>query len=97
MSYTDPFVPTLAARAWHGGRDLTSVPLDDATLASVDCVAILTDHTSIDYEALAARGVAGRRLAQRDQAEASARVPARARRRTVACSRRCSRRAEEAA
>ncbi|MEQ1728969.1 MAG: nucleotide sugar dehydrogenase, partial [Vicinamibacterales bacterium] len=27
VSYTDPFVPTLAARAWHGGFDLASVPL----------------------------------------------------------------------
>src|SRR5215217_7913929 len=25
VSYTDPFVPKLAARAWHGDRDLTSV------------------------------------------------------------------------
>ena len=53
VSYTDPFVPTLAARAWHGGLDLTSVPLDAATLASFDCVAILTDHSAIDYAGLA--------------------------------------------
>jgi UDP-N-acetyl-D-glucosamine dehydrogenase len=53
VSYTDPFVPALAARAWHGSCDLTSVPLDAASLADVDCVAILTDHTSIDYTSLA--------------------------------------------
>jgi UDP-N-acetyl-D-glucosamine dehydrogenase len=53
VSYTDPFVPTLASRAWHGDADLASVALDAASLADVDCVAILTDHTAIDYTALA--------------------------------------------
>jgi UDP-N-acetyl-D-glucosamine dehydrogenase len=53
VSYADPFVPTLAARAWAGGHELESAPLDQATLASVDCVAILTDHSSVDYGALA--------------------------------------------
>jgi UDP-N-acetyl-D-glucosamine dehydrogenase len=54
VSYSDPFVPTLPARAWHGGQDLASVALDPATLADVDCVAILTDHSAIDYAWLAA-------------------------------------------
>ena len=54
VSYSDPFVPTLPARAWHGGQDLASVALDPATLADVDCVAILTDHSAIDYTWLAA-------------------------------------------
>ena len=44
-----------AARAWHGGYDLDigrrSTP---ATLAGVDCVAILTDHSAIDYDTLVA-------------------------------------------
>jgi UDP-N-acetyl-D-glucosamine dehydrogenase len=53
VSYTDPFVPTLAARAWHGTSDLTSLEINASTLADVDCVAILTDHSSIDYAALA--------------------------------------------
>jgi UDP-N-acetyl-D-glucosamine dehydrogenase len=54
VSYTDPFVPVLPARAWHGRGDLASVDLADGTLADVDCVAILTDHSSIDYASLAA-------------------------------------------
>jgi UDP-N-acetyl-D-glucosamine dehydrogenase len=54
VSYSDPFVPTLSSRAWHGGQDLASVVLDAATLADVDCVAILTDHSAIDYTSLAA-------------------------------------------
>jgi UDP-N-acetyl-D-glucosamine dehydrogenase len=54
VSYSDPFVPALAARAWHGSCDLTSLPLDAASLADVDCVAILTDHSAVDHGALAA-------------------------------------------
>jgi UDP-N-acetyl-D-glucosamine dehydrogenase len=52
LSYADPFVPALAARAWPGGYAMESVALDAATLASVDCVAVLTDHRAFDYEAL---------------------------------------------
>jgi UDP-N-acetyl-D-glucosamine dehydrogenase len=53
VSYTDPYVPTLHARAWNGPRDLASLDLTDASLADVDCVAILTDHTAVDYRWLA--------------------------------------------
>jgi UDP-N-acetyl-D-glucosamine dehydrogenase len=52
LSYTDPFVPRLPALACAGGHDLESVSLDPATLASVDAVAILTDHTAFDYDAI---------------------------------------------
>jgi UDP-N-acetyl-D-glucosamine dehydrogenase len=54
LSYVDPYVPALAARAWPGGYDLASSGLDAATLAGVDCVAILTDHTRFDYDAIVA-------------------------------------------
>jgi UDP-N-acetyl-D-glucosamine dehydrogenase len=54
LSFVDPFVPKLAARSWKGGYDLESVTLDAAALAALDCVAILTDHRSIDFEGLAA-------------------------------------------
>ena len=54
LSYSDPFVPTLAARSWAGAYDLESVPLDTATLAGADCVVIVTDHRVVDYERLAA-------------------------------------------
>jgi UDP-N-acetyl-D-glucosamine dehydrogenase len=54
VSYSDPFVPALTARAWPGGHALTSVALDATTLANVDCVAILTDHRQIDYPGLVA-------------------------------------------
>jgi len=52
VSYSDPFVPTLAARAWPGGYELHSTPLDPSTLAEFDCVAILTDHRRVDYKTI---------------------------------------------
>jgi UDP-N-acetyl-D-glucosamine dehydrogenase len=54
VSYSDPFVPTLSGRGWHGGYDLHSTPLDPATLAGFDCIAILTDHRTVDYKTLVA-------------------------------------------
>jgi UDP-N-acetyl-D-glucosamine dehydrogenase len=53
ISYTDPHVPTLASRAWHGPTDLVSIDVSAGVPIDVDCVAILTDHSSIDYSALA--------------------------------------------
>jgi UDP-N-acetyl-D-glucosamine dehydrogenase len=52
LQYADPLVPRLAGRSWLGGYDLESLPLDPATIARADCVAILTDHTAFDYDAL---------------------------------------------
>jgi UDP-N-acetyl-D-glucosamine dehydrogenase len=52
LSYTDPIVPQLPALACAGGYGLESVSLDPAMLASVDAVAILTDHTAFDYDAI---------------------------------------------
>jgi hypothetical protein len=54
VSYADPFVPTLSARAWPGGYELHSTPLDAATVSGFDCVAILTDHRAVDYKTLVA-------------------------------------------
>jgi UDP-N-acetyl-D-glucosamine dehydrogenase len=54
VCYADPHVPTLAGRSWLGGYELESVTLDAATLAGVDCVAILTDHRAFDYDMLVA-------------------------------------------
>jgi len=54
VCYADPYVPTLPARSWLGGHELESLPLDASTLAGIDCVAILTDHRSFDYDTLVA-------------------------------------------
>ena len=48
--YTDPFVPQLPARAWHGGEDLTSQPLTPVSIAAAACVAILTEPRGVDYQ-----------------------------------------------
>jgi UDP-N-acetyl-D-glucosamine dehydrogenase len=54
VSYTDPYVPTVAARSWGGGSDLQSVPVDALPRLSIDCLVIATDHRAFDYELLAA-------------------------------------------
>jgi len=54
LCYADPHVPSLSGRAWPGGYDLSALPIDRSTLAGVDCVAILTDHSAFDYDALVA-------------------------------------------
>ena len=50
VRYADPYVPTLAARAWHGGFDMHTEPLTAAAIADADCVAILTEHRGVDYD-----------------------------------------------
>ena len=43
--YHDPFVATVK----EDGLELASVPLTAATLEKVDCVIVVTDHSTIDY------------------------------------------------
>jgi UDP-N-acetyl-D-glucosamine dehydrogenase len=50
VCYADPYVPALAARAWPGGFDMQTEPLTAAALANADCVAILTEHRTVDYD-----------------------------------------------
>lgn len=49
ISYYDPHIPVVEA---HGGCTvrMESVNLTDEVLAEADCVLILTDHSSVDYE-----------------------------------------------
>jgi UDP-N-acetyl-D-glucosamine dehydrogenase len=49
VTYSDPHVPVLRVE----GLDLTAIPEDSA--AAADCVVIITDHTSFDYQALVER------------------------------------------
>jgi UDP-N-acetyl-D-glucosamine dehydrogenase len=49
VSYHDPFVPKLPEmRRYNFG--LESVPLTPETLGAQDCVLIVTDHSSLDYD-----------------------------------------------
>ncbi len=49
VSYHDPHVPTFPDMRDHD-IDLSSLPLTEQTLKDHDCVLIVTDHTSVDYE-----------------------------------------------
>lgn len=50
VSYSDPYVPRIEL----DGKTLTSITLDPGVLQSMDCVAILTDHSAFDYATIAA-------------------------------------------
>jgi UDP-N-acetyl-D-glucosamine dehydrogenase len=49
VSYTDPYVPTLA----HGASTLESVSFDRAVADRVDCAVITTNHSVFDYTRIA--------------------------------------------
>ncbi|MSU35318.1 MAG: nucleotide sugar dehydrogenase [Pedosphaera sp.] len=49
VSYSDPYVPNL--NVIRGGRiDMAALPLTPETVSAADCVVVVTDHDSIDYE-----------------------------------------------
>jgi UDP-N-acetyl-D-glucosamine dehydrogenase len=52
LSYTDPFVPKLAAKEWPNGIDLVNVDVTKAAAEEFDCVVVVTDHTQFDYDQL---------------------------------------------
>jgi len=49
VRFSDPFVPRLA----ENGTWLSSSPLDEEELSGADCVLVVTDHSSVDYELVA--------------------------------------------
>jgi len=53
VEYYDPYVASLE----HEGWELTSVPDLMAAAHAADCVVVVTDHTAIDYAALARQAV----------------------------------------
>jgi UDP-N-acetyl-D-glucosamine dehydrogenase len=55
VAYADPYVPTLGARDWSGDADLQAVDLARGTIGEYDCIVIVTDHTTFDYDALVAQ------------------------------------------
>ena len=52
LSYTDPFVPKLAAKEWPNGIDLVNVDVTKAGAEEFDCVVVVTDHSQFDYDQL---------------------------------------------
>jgi UDP-N-acetyl-D-glucosamine dehydrogenase len=54
VSYHDPFIPRAPSmRTWPHLPPMESVPLDAATVESQDAVLIITNHSGIDWPALA--------------------------------------------
>ncbi|MDP2650486.1 MAG: nucleotide sugar dehydrogenase [bacterium] len=49
VNYHDPFVPQIKI----GNRELKSIALSKPVLKNADCVLILTDHSNLDYSAIA--------------------------------------------
>jgi UDP-N-acetyl-D-mannosaminuronate dehydrogenase len=41
------------ARDWAGGYELSSTPITRDSLASFDCVVVLTEHRAVDYRLVA--------------------------------------------
>ena len=54
VDYADPYVPEVHEREWVGRRDIKAVELKRGTLKGYDCVVIVTDHKTFDYEAMVA-------------------------------------------
>ena len=52
VCYNDPLVPSVRV----DGQTLESVPLDEAALAAADCVVILTDHRTYNWDMVLAHG-----------------------------------------
>jgi len=50
LAYSDPFVRKLSGSAWPGGVDLTHVDLASAAPGEFDCIVVVTDHSSFDYD-----------------------------------------------
>lgn len=50
VTYHDPWVPHIDGEHWVGGQNMSSVPYSADAVAAADCVVILTDHKSFNYE-----------------------------------------------
>jgi UDP-N-acetyl-D-glucosamine dehydrogenase len=50
VDYHDPYVPHLRL---HDGAEMASVPFSTELLSDADCVVIITDHRSIDWQMVA--------------------------------------------
>ena len=54
VAYVDPYVPEVHGREWSGRVDIRAVEFSRGTLGQYDCVVIITDHKTVDYDAIAA-------------------------------------------
>ncbi|MGH9370302.1 MAG: UDP binding domain-containing protein, partial [Vicinamibacterales bacterium] len=54
VDYADPYVPQVDGREWSGRRDIKAIELKRASLKQYDCVVIVTDHKTFDYDTMVA-------------------------------------------
>ena len=54
IEYADPFVSEVHGREWSGRFDIRAVDVGRGSYGKYDCVVIVTDHKTVDYEAVAA-------------------------------------------
>ena len=54
LSYIDPHVPEVHGREWSGRFDIKAADGGHGSFGKYDCVVIITDHKSFDYDAMVA-------------------------------------------
>src|SRR5690349_10644542 len=54
VSYVDPYVPEVHAREWSGRVDVKSEDPSKISYGRYDCIVIVTDHKTFDYDAMVA-------------------------------------------
>jgi UDP-N-acetyl-D-glucosamine dehydrogenase len=54
VSYADPYVAEVHGREWSGRYDIKAVDMTRGSISQYDCVVIVTDHKSFDYDAVVA-------------------------------------------
>jgi len=54
VAYADPHVPEVHAREWSGRVDIQAVDAGRGSYGQYDCIVIITDHSSFDYDAMVA-------------------------------------------
>jgi UDP-N-acetyl-D-glucosamine dehydrogenase len=56
LSYSDPHVPRLSGRLWQNGVDLETVDLSRAAADDYDCIVVVTDHSTFNYDQIQRAG-----------------------------------------
>jgi UDP-N-acetyl-D-glucosamine dehydrogenase len=54
VSYVDPYVPEVHGREWSGRVDIRGVEVSRGSFGRYDCIVIITDHKTFDYDGMVA-------------------------------------------
>ncbi len=52
VAYADPYVAEVHGREWSGGYDIQAVELTRGAIGKYDCVVVVTDHKTFDYDSI---------------------------------------------